>query len=200
MRYSLLRNTIYSVLTVKLKHGFKKWAVLSNSKWSSIDSPGDVDANTIYQELLKDVRLGSQVPKPNVVILEAGKEPNADKNIYEACQAYYKDLGLMDEYNLDIWADQAIHSHLVHIKNNEEYSCKLWLGLGQWHTSKAMCSALITLFSSYGLYNCALELGVKYPEKLEVNTDYWSTCNILETMWASTGFCRVKNHRRADNS
>jgi len=33
---------------------------LINSKWSSIDSPGDVDANTIYQELLKDVRLGSQ--------------------------------------------------------------------------------------------------------------------------------------------
>ena len=106
---------------------------LMNLKWSLIDSPGNVDANTIYQELLKDVRLGSQVPMPNVVIFEAGKEPNADKNIYEACQAYYKDLGLMDEYNLDIWADydQAIHSHLVHIKNNEEYSCKLWLGLGQ---------------------------------------------------------------------
>jgi len=51
-----------------------------------------------------------------------------------------------------------------------------------------MCGALITLFSSYGLYNCALELGVKYPEKLEANTDYWSTYNVLETMWASTGF------------
>ena len=38
------------------------------------------------------------------------------------------------------------------------------------------------------LYNCALELGVKYPDKLEANTDYRSTCNVLETMWASTGF------------
>ena len=51
-----------------------------------------------------------------------------------------------------------------------------------------MCSAFITLFSSYGFYNCALELGVKYPDKLEANTDYRSTCNVLETMWASTGF------------
>ena len=71
--------------------------MLSNSKWSSIDSPGDVDANTIYQELLKDVRLGSQVPKPNVVILEAGKEPNADKNIY---QAYYSGRHKYPEFSL----------------------------------------------------------------------------------------------------
>ena len=51
-----------------------------------------------------------------------------------------------------------------------------------------MCSAFITLFSSYGFYNCALELGVKYLEKLEANTDYRPTCNVLETIWASTGF------------
>ena len=124
----------------------------------------------------------------NVVILEAGDEPNSDENIYKTCQAYYKDLGLTDKDNLDIWADQAIYSRLLRIKSNEENSYKLRLGLGQWHTSKAMCSALITLFSSYGIYNCALELGAKYLEKLEDNIDYRSTCNVLETIWASTGF------------
>jgi len=35
-----------------------------------------------------------------------------------------------------------------------------------------MCSVLVTLFSSYGIYNCALELRAKYLEKLEDNIDY----------------------------
>ena len=52
-----------------------------------------------------------------------------------------------------------------------------------------MCTALILMFSSYGIYNCALayELGVTFLEKFEYNSDYHTTCRILEMIWASMG-------------
>ena len=50
-----------------------------------------------------------------------------------------------------------------------------------------MCASLVHLFSSYGIYNLAWELGVKFLDKLELNVDYCSTSRILEMIWVSSG-------------
>ena len=43
-----------------------------------------------------------------------------------------------------------------------------------------MMSALITLFSSYGIYDLATALGVKFLDKLVAVIDYQSTRRVLE--------------------
>ena len=46
-----------------------------------------------------------------------------------------------------------------------------------------MCSALITIFSDYGIFNLAVNLEVHYLDKLEKVVDYLTTCHILELIW-----------------
>ncbi len=43
-----------------------------------------------------------------------------------------------------------------------------------------MCSVLIVLFSSYGIFDLAKELGVKFLDKLDKVVDYRSTVRVLE--------------------
>jgi hypothetical protein len=151
---------------------------------SLVTSEDNVDLHIIHDKLIENVEIGCNVEKPNVVILEAGDKPSSNRNILETCTAYFDDFQMAMDDKLDIWADQAIHQRLIKAKNYHE---KLRVGLGQWHTSKSMCNALVLIFSSYGIYNLASELGVMFLEKLEKNSDYRSTCNVLEMIWASTG-------------
>ncbi|RHZ57019.1 hypothetical protein Glove_395g64 [Diversispora epigaea] len=58
---------------------------------------------------------------------------------------------------------------------------------GQWHTSKDMCSVLLTIFSEYGIYNMAAILGVVFLDKLEKVVDYRSICRILDLIWIAVG-------------
>ena len=46
-----------------------------------------------------------------------------------------------------------------------------------------MCNVLLTVFSSYGIYNLAAILGVKFLDKLELVVDYRSTCRVLDLIW-----------------
>ena len=46
-----------------------------------------------------------------------------------------------------------------------------------------MYNALITIFSGYGIFNLAANLGVRYLDKLEKVVDYLTTCHILELIW-----------------
>ncbi|EXX62975.1 hypothetical protein GLOIN_2v1761251 [Rhizophagus irregularis DAOM 181602=DAOM 197198] len=48
-----------------------------------------------------------------------------------------------------------------------------------------MCSVLIVLFSSYGIFDLANFLGVKFLEKLESVVDYRSTVRVLELIWTA---------------
>jgi hypothetical protein len=48
-----------------------------------------------------------------------------------------------------------------------------------------MCSVLIVLFSSYGIFDLANWLGVKFLEKLESVVDYRSTVRVLELIWTA---------------
>ncbi|RHZ48694.1 hypothetical protein Glove_543g58 [Diversispora epigaea] len=53
----------------------------------------------------------------------------------------------------------------------------------QWHTSKDTCNVLIILFSSYGVFNLAKKLSVKFLNKLNKVIDYRLTVRILELIW-----------------
>ncbi|RHZ71748.1 hypothetical protein Glove_253g47 [Diversispora epigaea] len=48
-----------------------------------------------------------------------------------------------------------------------------------------MCSVLIVLFSSYGIFDLAKELGVKFLDKLDKVVDYRSTVRVLELIWSA---------------
>ncbi|RIA87430.1 hypothetical protein C1645_827802 [Glomus cerebriforme] len=72
--------------------------------------------------------------------------------------------------------------------------------LGQWHTSKDMCSVLIVLFSSYDIFNLANFLGVKFLEKLESVVDYRSTVRVLELIWTSVALAILGNYDLQKNA
>ena len=74
--------------------------------------------------------------------------------MFESIDMYLKDL---EQGVIDLACDGAIFRRTKSYKN-ENLSCKFLLG--QWHTSKAMCNALIAAFSRYGIYSMAAKLGV----------------------------------------
>ena len=54
-----------------------------------------------------------------------------------------------------------------------------------------MCNTLLTVFSSYRIYNLAATLGVKFLDKLELVVDYHSTCRVLDLIWAAVA-CAIQ--------
>ncbi|UZO27881.1 uncharacterized protein OCT59_021434 [Rhizophagus irregularis] len=86
-----------------------------------------------------------------------------------------RDFSLEENDFLDICADEAIFRLLIKCRNKSENIRPI---LGQWHTSKDMMSALVTLFSSYGIYDLATALGVKFLDKFAAVIDYRSTRRI----------------------
>ena len=61
-----------------------------------------------------------------------------------------------------------------------------------------MCNTLLTIFSSYGIYNLASELGVNFLDKLEQVADYRSTCRVLDLIWIAVGFA-IQIHIKKNN-
>jgi hypothetical protein len=90
--------------------------------------------------------------------------------------------------HIDIACDQAIFKRVLPYQKENE---KVRPFLGQWHTNKDMMSALIAIFSGYGLFGIAASLGVRYLDKLEKVVDYRSTCRVLDLIWASVGIAIV---------
>ncbi|RHZ56362.1 hypothetical protein Glove_402g38 [Diversispora epigaea] len=136
------------------------------------------DMNTVHEKILNYIEYGCEINPPNVVILEPGGNPSSDEGIFESIQIYKNDLKLKDDEYIDVPQLRPI--------------------LGQWHTSKDMCSALIVLFSSYGIFDLASLLGVKFLEKLESVVDYRSTVRVLELIWTAVAlairiFLKKKN-------
>jgi len=86
---------------------------------------------------------------------------------------YFDDLEIASNEHLYIACDELMFCRLIPLKEVNETVILL---LGQWHTSKAICSALITIFSGYGIFNLAASLGVKYLDKLEKVADYQAIC------------------------
>ncbi|CAJ0826766.1 16725_t:CDS:2, partial [Entrophospora sp. SA101] len=68
------------------------------------------------------------------------------------------DFGLQNHStgHLDLASDESIFRKLNKLNESET---EIRLLLGAWHTSKAMCGTLLTIFSGYGIYNLAANLG-----------------------------------------
>ncbi|RHZ48801.1 hypothetical protein Glove_541g10 [Diversispora epigaea] len=142
----------------------------------------DFDMTTIHQEILKNIDYGCLAGTPNIVILETGGIPNSDDGIFQSTEMYKQDFKLEPHDYLDVVADEAIFRRLV--KQREQWP-NLRPILGQWHTSKDMCGVLIVLFSSYGIFDLAKALGVKFLDKLDKVVDYRSTVRVLELIWCA---------------
>ncbi|CAG8502058.1 1422_t:CDS:1 [Dentiscutata heterogama] len=131
----------------------------------------------INSALKEAVGKGYKVPPLNVVILEAGPAPNTNLVTYKACEMYIEDLELNQGESLDIACNEAIFRRLTDFSNNQ---LKLNPILGQWYTSKDICSALISAFSGYRLFGLASTLGKKYLEKLQDVVNYKAIFHIFE--------------------
>ncbi|UZO00506.1 uncharacterized protein OCT59_011633 [Rhizophagus irregularis] len=140
------------------------------------------DMAIVHDEILNRVEHGCKVEPLNVVILEPGGVPNSDESIFESLEMYKKDFELRSEQYLDVVADEAIFRRIIKLTDQWPYLRPI---LGQWHTSKDMCSILIVLFSSYRIFDLANSLGVKFLEKLESVVDYRSTVHVLELIWTA---------------
>ena len=125
--------------------------------------------------------MGSRINPPNVVILEPGPAPDSNTAVFKSIDMYLNDL---EQDVIDLACDAAIFARTKSYKN-KDLACRFILG--QWHISKAMCSALITAFSGYGLYSMAAKLGVRFLDKLEQNVDYRATCKVLELIHSAVG-------------
>ena len=153
----------------------------------------EFDMEDVHSEITKQVSIGCNTLPPNVVILEPGNPPNCNENVHAACEMYHDDLPRGNNDGLYIACDQAIFGRLISYKEIHE---DVRLLLGQWHTSKDMCSILITIFSGYGIFNLAASLGVRYLDKLERVVDYRVTYRVLELIWIAVGIAlcqHVKN-------
>ncbi len=151
----------------------------------------DWDTADLYNHrIIKEIQIGCQkIPPPNVVILKPGKNPNYDSNVHDACNMYFQDVGISNSNYLDIACDEAIFRRLISYHENNS-TARLFLG--QWHTSKDMCSALITIFSGYGIFDFAAKLGVRYLDKLEKVVDYSATFRVLELIWVAVGIAIIQ--------
>jgi hypothetical protein len=149
-----------------------------------LEKAHDFDLSDIHLNVIENIHLGCRFPAPKVVILKPGAAPNSNENVHRACDMFLDDIGNIGINTIDIACDEAIFRRL---KNYQNQRLNVKQVLGQWHTSKDMCKALITAFSGYGIFNMAAQLGVKYMENLEKGTDYRATCNVLELIWAAVG-------------
>jgi hypothetical protein len=152
-----------------------------NNEWKFNEN---IDSNIIKKKLLTKMNRGSLGPSPKIVIFEPGRNPNDDNDILESAKMYKEDFDISDNGFLDIVADQAIFVRLILARKKWP---KIRPMLGQWHTSKDFCSVLLVLFSSYGIFNMALRLGVRFLDKFEATADYRSTARILDLLWSAIG-------------
>ncbi|PKY62807.1 hypothetical protein RhiirA4_529111, partial [Rhizophagus irregularis] len=128
--------------------------------------------------------VGSKLPPPNVIILNAGDPPSNDSAVHECLRMYLTEIGMENNGNINVVADEAIFRRgISYCKTNQ----KTKMILGQWHTNKDMMMTLITIFSGYGIFNMAGILGVRFLDKLEKGVDFRATSKVLELIWISVG-------------
>ena len=62
----------------------------------------------INKKIIETYNFGSLLPPANVVILEAGGNPNNNDDIAKACDQYFIDLNLNNNENIYVCCDEAI--------------------------------------------------------------------------------------------
>ena len=156
------------------------------------------DDSNIHQKILSYISKGcTNIPPPNIIILEAGEKPNDDEGIYESCEMYLEDIDLTPilVYNnegylefqtcLNISADESIFRWIVNYKTIANPHTRILLG--PWHLNKDMCGVLINIFSGYGIFNLAAALDAKYLTNFQKCVDYRATSRTLDLIWIIVG-------------
>jgi hypothetical protein len=129
-------------------------------------------------------KVSCNFPPPNIIILNAGDPPSNDLAVHECLKMYTNEIGIENNSYINVVANEAIFRHGISFcKTNN----KTKMILEQWHTNKDMMSALITIFSGYGLFNMAGILGVRFLNKLEKCVDFRATSKVLELIWVAVG-------------
>ena len=149
-----------------------------------ISSHEKFDIQEVNQAIRRLYPTGCLVEPPNVVILKPGPQPSCDENVFQACNQYFDDIGLVNNGYLDIVSDEAIFRRTI--KYHEKHP-NIRILLGQWHTNKSMCTILIAAFSGYGIFDMAASLGVRFLDKLDAAVDYKATCQVLDLIWVAVG-------------
>ncbi|RHZ69143.1 hypothetical protein Glove_290g67 [Diversispora epigaea] len=153
----------------------------------------EFDMDDVHSKITEQISTDCNTSPPKVVILEPCDPPNCNDNVYAACEMYRDDLSISSNENLYVACDQAIFGRLISYKETHK---DVRLLLGQWHTSKDMCSTLITIFSGYGIFNLAATLGARFLDKFEHVVDYRVTCRVLELIWVAVGIALCKNVKK----
>ncbi len=126
----------------------------------------------------------------HIVILKAGGNFSNDEDIFATYEKYIEDLKLVEKQSVKICYNKAIFCRVFKFYRKNS---RIWPLLGQWHTFKDMCSTFLIIFSSYGIYNLAVILDIKFLDKLESVVDYRFICRVLDLIWLAVA-CAIHIH------
>src|SRR5436305_14655591 len=95
----------------KIIQDFEK--IINSFLWNSnnesiLNWNQNFDMEIINKKIIETYNFGSLLPPANVVILEAGGNPNNNNNIAKACDQYFIDLNLNNNENVYVCCDEAI--------------------------------------------------------------------------------------------
>ncbi|GES85476.1 hypothetical protein GLOIN_2v1768552 [Rhizophagus clarus] len=128
----------------------------------------DFDKNNIRNKIMMCFKIGCNFSPPNIIILNAEDLPSNDFAIHEYLKMYINKIRIESDGYINVVADKAIFRRSISFCKSKN---KIKMILGQWHTNKDIMSALITIFSHYGIFNMAGILGIRYLDKLEKDVD-----------------------------
>ncbi|CAB5180534.1 unnamed protein product [Rhizophagus irregularis] len=150
--FDAIRGNSHATLVTLL---FEK--LLTFNENSTPNYHSDFNENDIYTQIMTHFEVGSKLPPPNVIILNAGDPLSNDSAVDKCLRMYLTEIGMENNGNINVVADEAIFRRgISYCKTNQ----KTKMILGQWHTNKDMIMTLITIFSGYGIFNMAEILGV----------------------------------------
>ncbi|PKY63314.1 hypothetical protein RhiirA4_433098, partial [Rhizophagus irregularis] len=72
------------------------------------DAIRDFNENDIYTQIMAHFEVGSKLPPPNVIILNAGDPPSNDSAVHECLRMYLTEIGMENNGNINVVADEAI--------------------------------------------------------------------------------------------
>ncbi|RHZ55257.1 hypothetical protein Glove_417g21 [Diversispora epigaea] len=179
-----LNNTAIQIMDLFNKIFDEHLAFYYSDSTGELQYMTNFDATTIHNKILEKLTHGCFDNSSHVVILEAGGMPSSNEGIYQSADMYKKDFLLNSDNYLDIVGDESIFRRLMNIR--KEWPNLLPI-LGMWHTNKDMLSAIIVIFSSYGIFDLCTAIGVKFLDKFEKVIDYRATIRTIELIWISVG-------------
>src|SRR5436190_784032 len=89
----------------KIIEGFFSWELNNQSilSWNQ-----DFSMEIINKKIIEIYNTGNLLPPANIVILEAGGNPNNNDDIAKTCEQYFIDLNLNNDESINVCCDEAI--------------------------------------------------------------------------------------------